>query len=268
MYYGRCAAVFLSAASTCQPERRVTTINITIPLNPQAYSPDEVSMFLRHRGIQHLQQKAGFIAPRMSADEPIFFDVAEPYASVAPTVLHRLCSMQPPATSPRIPYLLLAWMLFGSDNPFRVLDHIPEVTLTRWVGFHLLTIACGLRLTASEFRHVLSAAAALAQQPKSGQYWMTSELEDARKIVLAASEIASGTTRYGFGAHANIAKVRFEYLAIHTRLAQQRGDITYPINDRIYRWSKLDDAALFALAMRLMRDLLLPPNRSKPTVDE
>ena len=172
--------------------------------------------------------------------------------------------MQPPKTSPRIPYLLLAWMLFASDNPFRVIDHIPEVTLTRWVGFHLLTIACGLRLTESEYGHILSAAAALAHKPKTGKHWLlVNEVEDARKVVIAASEIASGTTRYGFGAHANIAKVRFEYLALHTKLARHRGDVTYPINDRIYHWSKLDDAALLALAMQLMRDLLLPPKHSK-----
>jgi hypothetical protein len=121
------------------------------PVTSQRDSDSEIAQFLLQRAITKLQYKAAYVPGKL--DEPVstLMPVGDLFAEVAKFKMTRLCDEPIEVCNPRAPYLVLAWLLVGSDNPYRVNQYVAnDDRIMCSVAYRLLMIACGIIRTPME----------------------------------------------------------------------------------------------------------------------
>jgi hypothetical protein len=78
------------------------------------------SEILHDAGILGLRKLAGFTPQKMSVDENALTPILSCYQEASGYMAVTLCSNPAVRSHQRIPYLVLAWMLIGRDNPARL----------------------------------------------------------------------------------------------------------------------------------------------------
>ena len=91
-----------------------------------------------------LQRMAGYIAPTMSIPEIQITPVHENYLEQVDAMMQALANDDSLVNcNPRAPYLLLAWLLVGSDNPYRNCQYVNDTRIHKQVAIIHIRIASG-----------------------------------------------------------------------------------------------------------------------------
>lgn len=125
-----------------------------------------------------LQRVAGFIAPTMPVREIQIESVHESYLERVDAVMQALADDSDLVNcNPRSPYLMLAWLLVGSDNPYRSCQYVDDTRIHRQVAIIHIRIALGDTPVEGEIN---AAGAAIKRQ-----VLLFSQLDDYRALCIA-----------------------------------------------------------------------------------
>jgi hypothetical protein len=105
---------------------------------------------LREAGIVGLQHKAGYVPATMPPETPAYLPVADNYATCADAMMTRFCNQEVVGANPRAPYLVVIWLLLGSDNPFCFRRYTSDSPVILSMSILFLRIACGDEPTKAE----------------------------------------------------------------------------------------------------------------------
>ena len=116
-------------------------------------TPSEAQQLLQDVGIRALRRMAGYQPQTMPFEIPKLPSISKPNQSTADKVMAILCGSGAGVRNcnPRVPYLMLAWLLVGADNEYRVSDYAAPYSFLQPVLALLLRCAMGERFTAEVF---------------------------------------------------------------------------------------------------------------------
>jgi hypothetical protein len=126
---------------------------------------------LRDTGIKYLRHMAGYIPKTMpvtpiTLPHPIIFE-----QFTTNCIMTSLCGQTVTNCNPRAPLLMMAWLLVGSDNEFRVSAYATQVSFVRDVTFMLLRYALGERLILSTYYHAIMGNLRGSKPVDEGDIW-------------------------------------------------------------------------------------------------
>jgi hypothetical protein len=102
------------------------------------------SAILNAIGVDILKQMAGYIPPKISYIYSGLAELTDGYAICANYIMKTISNSSFDSSGyPHVPYLLLAWLLIGYDNPRRLIDHTEEKTVLYEVARFCIQVACG-----------------------------------------------------------------------------------------------------------------------------
>jgi hypothetical protein len=110
---------------------------------------------LQDAGIRGMQRLAGMIPQQMPFDAPTMPPLEDNFGLCSKTIMASLGGFQLAELKhmdTRMPYLLLAWLLAGADNPYRLSQTNAEATIVQHMACLMLATACGASPSAKLFR--------------------------------------------------------------------------------------------------------------------
>jgi hypothetical protein len=109
------------------------------------HTGDDARDILRQAGIRGFQRLAGYIAPVMPVlDDYEIAPVHENYLALVDPMIQELADNKNLVNcNPRAPYLLLAWLVVGSDNPYRSCQYASDTRIHNQVAIYHIRIALG-----------------------------------------------------------------------------------------------------------------------------
>jgi hypothetical protein len=118
----------------------------------------EETTILHNAGLTTLQQMAGYVAQTMPVKPLILPPVTAHDQQTADAIMSGLCRRAVHNCNLRVPYLMLAWLLVGSDNEFRVAGYAAKDSYLRLVTLRLLRFAVGEHFTAAQLQPIVDRA--------------------------------------------------------------------------------------------------------------
>src|SRR5688572_28428522 len=126
---------------------------------------------LREAGINYLQRMAGYIPNTMPVN-PITLPPANAFEqSTTDSIMSSLCGQTVTNCNQRVPLLMLAWLLVGSDNEFRVSAYAAQASFVRDLTFMLLRCAIGEHLILSTYYHSITGHLRRIEPEAAGNIW-------------------------------------------------------------------------------------------------
>jgi hypothetical protein len=151
--------------------------------------------------------------------------------------------------NPRVPYLLLAWLLVGSDNRFRINRNVDDDTLIRYISHFFVEIAMGAVVD----KETLAELSDMAWDTWQGAFETRSVAQSVAgltRLVAYAPFVTSGSIRIVLAT----LKARKMWKVVEISRA-----IIYPeTRPYIASWHHIDDKAAIPIARKLMMDCLAP----------
>jgi hypothetical protein len=230
------------------------------PIKPQHYPAEEIQVFLRQRGITALQRCAGYIAPKMPLMRHPIRPVEQLYARKVDNMLFMLTYQRVWNSNPRLPYLLLTWMLATSINPLRLINYLEDKELALSVALMLVRIACGmkqLKIDTAKLDRVLNYVQHTVYTKYSNRPHNLWQLySSALGILKAMYKVATAQRKHKYEKQVHDLPRILGYVLFYAERIKQPDDIK-PVHDFIVRyWFKRDDEALAELAYILRQDIL------------
>lgn len=144
-----------------------------------------------------LQRMAGYIAPVMTVTDSVIASVHENYLERVDPIMQALADDESLVNcNPRAPYLMLAWLLVGSDNPYRSCKYVDNTTIHKQVAIIHIRIALGDTPVEGEINAARDAAWAAIKN----QTVLFAQIDDcqalciARQLTLDVLELATDST--------------------------------------------------------------------------
>jgi hypothetical protein len=118
----------------------------------------EYHQLMRQIVTNSLQSMAGYIAPTMAASEIQTTTVHENYLERVDPMMQALADDESLMNcNPRAPYLMLAWLLVGSDNRYRSCQYVEDMRHHKQVAIIHIRIASGYTPSEDEIKTILDA---------------------------------------------------------------------------------------------------------------
>jgi hypothetical protein len=106
-------------------------------------------------GTEGFRRIAGYMPSKMPPDTPILPAMDEYFSCFSALVMKEICTLNIPNSNPRVSYLMVIWLLLGSDNPYCLKQYVPDDTRLREVARFFMGIALGDVLPNTPFRRSL-----------------------------------------------------------------------------------------------------------------
>jgi hypothetical protein len=209
--------------------------------------PVEPKLLLQDTGIKVLQRMAGYQPAAMPVDIPKLPPVAKPIQPIADTIMAIFCGGGTGIRNcnPRAPYLMLAWILVGADNPYRVMNYAARDSFLRPVLAVLLRCAMGERFTDEELQTFVSTSLTVTVE-RTDEDWLQYADETIAWVVEAMKELNSVGNKATSAVRAVIwSTTRFS--VIHASLL---------IQQQARAWCYLDDEEAWLAIQSLLLDAL------------
>lgn len=197
---------------------------------------------LHDAGVTALQHMAGYIAPKMPVDSVKMPPVTIHDPVTADAIMTSLCGQKAHDCNRRAPYLMLAWLLVGSDNAFRVIDYAAHDSLLRPVTFILLRYALGSDLPLMQL------------QPTIDKSWLIKEQREGDIWAIWADETIAWMLWAIRCKHSSVEKAVEAAVWSATRLAIIHANIL--IQKQAKEWCHIDDEEAWLVIQFLLLDTL------------
>jgi len=203
---------------------------------------------LREAGINYLQRMAGYIPNTMPVN-PITLPPANGFSQyTTDTIMSNLSGQTVTNCNQRVPLLLLAWLLVGSDNEFRVSSYAAQANIVRDVAFMLLRCAMGEHLILSTYYHVISGHLLRIEQESASNTWHIWADETIAWIFEAL-----GNKNHAVKAVESVVWSATRFAIIHANMLIQK---------QVQEWCHIDDEDAMLIIQWLLLDALNSENET------
>jgi len=197
-------------------------------------------------GAAGFRRMAGYTPPQMPVKIPTLSPVANSFAAYADAMMTELCGEAVPGCIPRVPYLVLAWLLIGSDNEYRVFQYTIEPLIFSQVARQLLWIALGYELS-------------LTDKATLGDI-ITIDSNVPYDMSVASMAILRSVAMYLVGVY-NDFPMAFRYV-LYIVEKMMGVLVKESLQLQAMLWRDIDDDMAWAIARSLMLDILSAPIES------
>jgi hypothetical protein len=125
---------------------------------------------LHEAAVQGLQYMAGYVPAQMPIQSIDLPPVIAHDQRTSDDFMTSLCGYAVQQCNQRVPYMLLAWLLVGSDNPYRVKDYAAYDSLLRPVTQIALRCALGEQFTVKTLQPIIDQSW-LIKEDREGDVW-------------------------------------------------------------------------------------------------
>jgi hypothetical protein len=221
------------------------------PVRGQNTSERAVADYLRHQGVIAFQSSGGFIAPHMPIQPHPIYPVAADYAENVDTLLHNLTQHDRVSCNPRLPYLLLTWILATSLNPYRVSKYHPNQAVALSIARLMARVACGLPNVEGDPQDLILPL----MNYNSGDMNQIRINQTATNILGAALDIVIGHPENPRVKFASTIKVNLAMLLIALKYFKGPNEVNAVNRYMLKHWQQYDDATLSDIAHSLLDDI-------------